>query len=199
MTHQETNALIVAITQLWPTVPFQADHGPGMVKVWQAVLADVPADAAQTVTIDHARRGDPFPPTPGAIAAAVHQLAARITGTGTPTADEAWATVQAQVSRRGWYQGAPDDTAWHPAVAAVVRAIGWAELCHGDTMVVRAHFLKLYPDAAARVTADRRQDTTLAMLGLTRPPAPSLEETQAMLAPLAMTADEMIDHQRGQR
>lgn len=166
MNHQEVNALIQAIHVLWPTVPFQADYGPDMIRVWQLVLNDVPLRAAETIVVDLARSGDRFPPTPGVIAQAVLALRSTIEGTGAPGADEAWQMVAEAVRARGWYRGIPAADSWHPAVDAAARAIGWDELCHGDVMVTRAHFMRLYPEAARRVETGKRQAATFAALGI---------------------------------
>lgn len=164
MTHQEVNSLIQAIHALWPTVPFQATHGSDMVRVWQLVLRDVTLEAAEVVVVDLARSGDRFPPTPGVIVEAVARLTATVGGTSAPDPAEAWATVLDAVRVRGWYRGAPDD--WHPAIGSVVAALGWDEICHGDAMVVRAHFLRLYPEAVRRAETTSRQAATFAALGI---------------------------------
>lgn len=164
MTAQEAARIISIVRSLWPTVPFQAEVNADLVTAWQVVLSDVPFDAAQAFLADLSRGGAHFPPAPGELANAVLLAVARAEGRAAPDADQAWAEVEAAVSSRGWYAGPPD--AWsHPAVAAGVQALGWGELCHGESMINRAHFMKLYPTVQARTEGDRRLAETLTALG----------------------------------
>lgn len=163
MNHQEVHALIGAIHNLWPTVKFAAQTGPDMVRQWQLVLADVPYEAAEVVVVTRARLGDEFPPTPGKLAKHYHDAVAQATGSRAPDADEAWAEVMVGVQRRGFQQGPP--TWSHPAVAAAVQSVSWREICLGETMITRAHFLKLYPAVLARSVNATVQQQTLEALG----------------------------------
>ncbi len=163
MNHQETAGLIATVHRLWPTVPFQADAGREMVRSWQVVLADIPIEAAEALLVNIARSGASFPPPPGQIAAQVLATRDDLAGFTAPTADDAWAEVLRLVQSHGWYRGMP--TVWsHPAVEQVARSLGWDELCHGDPMVVRAHFLRLYPEAVRRHDATRQRTETFTML-----------------------------------
>jgi hypothetical protein len=168
VTEQEANLLIQACAQLWPTVPMQAQYGPQMIRMWAVVLADVSLAEAEVVLASCARQGDRFPPAPGVIARGALDARARVQGRTVPDVDEAWAEVSAAVRRRGWYQG--EGTWSHDAVAQIVRAVSWDELCHGDEMVVRAHFIRLYPAVAARaVAAQQLGETMTALTGVVRP------------------------------
>lgn len=160
MNQRECADLIRAAAILWPTVPHITKVDATMLRLWALALSDIAAADAEAMLVHCSRQGDRFPPTPGVLARLV--LDARSTGSA-PGADEAWAEVSAAVTRRGWYAGMPE---WsHPAVEAAARAIGWDELCHGDVMVVRAHFVKLYTPAADRTGHAARLDETMTMLG----------------------------------
>lgn len=165
MNQQETAAVIEAVHQLWPTVPFQARIGADTVRVWQLVLADIPFLAAEALILARSRRGDPFPPPPGEIARTVIDARRDLDGSAAPDPDQAWAEISVQVRRVGWYRGAGSCVWSHPAVAAVVAALGWDELCHGDVMVMRAHFMRLYTPAVDRVERQRRTVETIAAVG----------------------------------
>lgn len=154
MNDREAATLIGACSQLWPNVPMQAQYGPTMIRLWAAVLTDVTIDEAERAVVAHSRSGAQFPPAPGEIARLALDARASASGDLTPDADEAWAEIMAAVSSRGWYRGAPD-TWSHPAVAAAVVALGWDEICHGDAMITRAHFVRMFPSIAARSTRDR--------------------------------------------
>jgi hypothetical protein len=160
---QETASLLATVQRLWPTVPFQTKVDAAMVRAWQVVLADIPHTAAEALLVNTARAGAAFPPPPGQIAEQVIATRDDLTGSTAPTPDDAWGEVLAVVQRRGWYRGMPESWS-HPAVEQVARSLGWDELCHGDPMVVRAHFLRLYPEAARRHTSVRRRDETFSML-----------------------------------
>lgn len=170
MTEQEANLLIQACAQLWPTVPLQAQYGPQMIRLWAVVLADVSLPEAEQVLANCSRQGDRFPPTPGVIARGALDARAAAEGRTVPDADEAWSEIISVVQRRGWYRGEPDEWS-HPAVAHAVRALSWDELCHGDEMVMRAHFIRMYPAIVARVVgAQQRAETMTALTGVVSPP-----------------------------
>lgn len=66
--------------------------------------------------------------------------------------DEAWAHVEASITRVGGYAPFPDT---HPLVAETVRVIGWRTLCQSDNPVAdRAHFLQLYRTRLERARRD---------------------------------------------
>lgn len=160
MTHQEVEILVRAMTKLWPTVPFQAAVDADLIRLWQLVLIDVPLSGAELVLVTRARAGDRFPPTPGDIVRWHHWMLDR-----TPDVDEAWTEVRRAVSRVGWHAGPPTDWS-HPAVRAAATAIGWTELCHGEEMVVRAHFFRLYPTVQTRVEHQATAARTMGALGI---------------------------------
>lgn len=163
MNARDVGSLVSTIQRLWPTSTFTATVDAALVRTWAVVLADVPLEAAEAMVAARARAGDTFPPPPGTIAHDVLHTIARMNGDAAPDPDQAWDEVQSAIARRGWYEGAP--LSWsHPAVGAAAQAIGWNELCHGDTMITRAHFLKLYPTIAARTDSDRRLHETLTAL-----------------------------------
>lgn len=167
--HREVEALIRAMSKLWPTVPTQAKVDADMIRLWALVLADVPPDGAELVIVTRSRAGDRFPPTPGELVEHWHELNDRANGVQIPTADEAWREVRREIGRLGYMFG--DGHVWsHPAIASAVEAMGWAQLCQGEEMINRAHFLKMYPTVAARARQEQVQERTfdaLAAIGLT--------------------------------
>lgn len=155
MNHQEIRNLIAFVIHAWPSVPWRNDDSKPIVAAWHTILADIELGEATAVLVGVARAGVEFPPTPGVLAKAVLDMRDTIAGRRAPDADQAWAEIQHGISTRGYVNGQPE---WsHPAVAAVVSALTWRELCLGtnhDTM--RAHFLRLYGTAVDRVVRDER-------------------------------------------
>lgn len=153
MNDRDVAQLLAAIDVTWPGAVDRSGAPVELrVRVWSSYLADATIDEAIAAVQTFGLRQDQFPPGPGAVAGVVMDLRQRAAGGSAPAAADAYAEVLDAVRRRGWYVGPP---AWsHPTVASIVAAIGWDELCHGDVMVVRAHFLKLY-DATVRDAAQR--------------------------------------------
>jgi hypothetical protein len=88
--------------------------------------------------------------------AELRQATAIITTGRLPDPDEAWAEVMQQLRAVG-HSGQPTFT--DSAIAATVRAMGWLELCASTNQVAdRAHFLKLYGTARARIDQQRIVD-----------------------------------------
>lgn len=155
MNDRDVRTLLALVTNWWPTVPFKTDDMESVAKAWRIVLADITLDEATLVLAEVSRRGVPFPPTPGDVAKRVLDARDRRAGIAAPDVDEAWAEVQQGIRRCGLVAGPPEWT--HTAIAAVVRAIGWRELCMSDNPdVVRAHFLRMYAPAVERVVSDQR-------------------------------------------
>jgi hypothetical protein len=163
---QEAVNLVGATQRLWPNAFTGQRDLRETAKLWQLVLIDVSYEDAIAALVACARRGDEFAPQPGMLVKQHHDLHDQ----RAPTADEAWAEVQRAIARLGFYIGPPDQWS-HTAVASCADAIGWRELCHGDAMVTRAHFLKLYPAALERTERDRTQAHTDNALNAMRPPA----------------------------
>lgn len=160
MNQPDVQLLVRAVTTLWPSVPYRVPVDAAFIRTWHAVLRDVTLDEAERAVLDASRRGDSFPPTPGAIVAAV--LAARDVSAGltVPDTDVAWAELMGAVRTRGFMQGPPE---WsHPAVADVARALSWRELCYSNNEgVLRAHFLRLYAPAVARAATQHDEPREL--------------------------------------
>lgn len=154
MTAQEAQRLVAAWRSLWPSASWRAEDMRLVLMTWAAVLADIDYAEAEAVIIAIARDGAEFPPTPGQIAERVLTLREQRDGTACPDIDRALAEVRHYVTTRGMHHGEPEQWS-HPAVAAAVHAIGWADLCSGgDT--TRAHFIRAYEAAKHRHRERRR-------------------------------------------
>lgn len=125
---------------------------PATLRAYERLLNDLDVGALQAAVEvwirTHAER-----PTIADLRKAV--AASQATAAASPylDPDEAWAHVEASITRVGGYAEFPDT---HPLVAETVRAIGWQRLCQSDNTVAdRAHFLQLY---RARLERARRDD-----------------------------------------
>lgn len=143
--HQRVVATVAAA---YPTPAW----APPTLRAYAAMLDDLDPEAleaaATTWIQTHAER-----PTIADLRKAV--AASQATAAASPylDPDEAWAHVEASITRVGGYHDFPDT---HPLVAETVRAIGWQRLCQSDNTVAdRAHFLQLY---RARLERARRDD-----------------------------------------
>lgn len=165
MTHQDIAVLVRGIARLWPTVPYRVDVDADFLRVWAAGLDGVTLTEAEAAVVIIMRGGATFPPGPGEIFKTVTDAREHTDGSRVPDADQAWDEVSYQIRRRGWHNGPPTDWS-HLAVGAAVAALGWTELCHGDVMIVRAHFVRMYPAIAARSTRARQIDDALVSLGV---------------------------------
>lgn len=166
MIDREVARLLLALENLWPTVPVRTPDPAFQVQVWQRVLVDISLSEAEVVLIDYARSGAEFPPTAGVIAERALTMRERAAGTYPPDADQALAEVRHYTSTRGLTHGQPEHWS-HPAVADVVKAIGWRELCLADNPdVMRGQFTRIYSDIRARRLAEQRR--TPAMRALLR-------------------------------
>lgn len=169
MNAAEAAALVRAAKRMWPH-SFANESGGDMTeiaKTWQLVMVDVPYDDAVNVLVALCRTGVKFAPGPGEIVEAFHHTV----DPDTPAADVAWAEMVTGVRNcsGGYHYGQPP--AWsHPAVADAVAGITWRELCLGDEMTNRAHFLRMYPDIARRHERQRNAaHTAEAIARLTAP------------------------------
>jgi hypothetical protein len=84
----------------------------------------------------------------------IRELAAEIVGGHLPDGDEAWGEVMDQIRAVG---SSASPSFSHDAIAKVVHAMGWRELCASDNQVAdRAHFLRLYGSARQRLDRERQ-------------------------------------------
>jgi hypothetical protein len=143
MTPIETKKLIAVLAAAYPSANRTASDLEAMASVWHRVLANVPyaeADHAAYEIIGTSR----FMPS-------VSELLSRIRAkheTPRRTGIEAWGDVMRAVSNFGAYRDPKFDD---PAVAQVVRAMGWQELCASENQVAdRARFVDAYEQIAKR-------------------------------------------------
>lgn len=151
MNDQQITQLLGLCSQWWPN--WRApDSVPVMVKSWRILLGDVDFDAGVAALSSYAIANNAFPPPVGLIRRHAAQLA--MPGGQAPAIDEAWGEVLDRIGRVGLKVELPDGPTltWsHPALRAVVEAMGWRNLCVSDNQVAdRAHFARLYGERVER-------------------------------------------------
>jgi hypothetical protein len=137
------------LAQLFSAYP-NAKIDEGTVAVYTRLLSDIPPADLQTV-VDQCIATCKFLPTVAEIREEWHKLTRQI---GQPSATEAWAEVVQQIRAVG-YIGVPTFT--NPVTAAVVKSMGWRELCASENQVAdRAHFLRMYEQLVERGDSVRK-------------------------------------------
>jgi hypothetical protein len=119
-----------------------------MLRLWTAMLEDLPASEAMRALRAYLAEGPPHPPCISDIRRRVAE--ARVDAID---AGAAWGEVQRAIRNYGYNRSPP----WsHPAVAHAVDALGWRTICHTletDLPTLRAQFeryLKGYLDGQRR-------------------------------------------------
>mgnify|MGYP003620057571 CR=1 FL=1 len=112
-----------------------------MLEVWQEDLADLPDDLLAVACRNHRERSQWLPSIAEIRASAVSLM--RQASPARQSASEAWGDVKRAIASIG-YVGSPEFS--NPATAAVVRRMGWRDICmdDGPEGVIRAQFERMY-------------------------------------------------------
>lgn len=122
-------------------------------RVWLDVLGDLDAELVRRAMVSMSVH---FAPTPVELREAAQALAAsRIDGEAPHDAQEALKELHGLVARYGYMRPAEALTAadaWDPALGAVIRTLGWLQICTDDNEAVfRGQFRVLYETASSRI------------------------------------------------
>ena len=119
-----------------------------MLEVWQEDLADLPDDLLAVACRNHRERSQWLPSIAEIRASAVSLM--RQASPARQSASEAWGDVKRAIRSIG-YVGSPEFD--NPATAAVVRRMGWRDICmdDGPEGVIRAQFERFYDAEIARM------------------------------------------------
>jgi hypothetical protein len=169
MSPTEILSVMKLVKATWPNwrAPADPDAADAALQAWSALVGDLPLDAVVASILAYAAEGHEFPPPVGVIRKRVIEAAERSSGSMAPTVDQAWEEIRMCIRSHGMYRVPGQDFGFsHPAIADVVRSMGWQELCISENfdVVDRAHFQKLYPNAVARHAADPRPPEVAAIL-----------------------------------
>lgn len=173
------------------TAKLPADMIAGMVDVWLEHLGDLD-DALLAVAVkNHIERSQWLPSIAEIRASAVSLM--RQASPAAQIAGEAWGDVKRAVGRVGYY-GKPEFD--NPATAAVVRRMGWRDICmdDGPEGVIRAQFERMYDAEIARMEGKVQQSAAVRQFVemMTAGQAPQIEapdpaDVQALIARTAAT------------
>ena len=155
MTDAEIMMLWVYARGLWRSFEIPADDRSQQVniRVWRNELGHLDASLVQRAM--HTHRSE-FPPSPIALHALADDLARAEAGERpAPDADEALAELHRLISHFGYMRpekAAEAAQSFHPALGAVIRALGWQAVCEDTSeAVLRGQFRTLYEQAKSRV------------------------------------------------
>lgn len=142
MTKGEVAKLLVVLAASYPK--FEVDDVK--VQVWYEMLGDLDYDVAN-IAIKKIIMLNTFPPA----IAEVRKAAIEISSPRGLTAAEAWGEVIRAIRDYGYYREKEAMASMSPITAQVVRYLGWREICLSEEPeILRAHFLKMYDQVAAR-------------------------------------------------
>ena len=140
MRESEATRLVAKIKASWPRDPLP----PETAEAYVECLLDLDVDVAE-VALRRAQATLTYRPA----IAEMRKLAAQELA-GMPTAGDAWGEVRRAI----FSAGRARKPKWsHPAIARVVDAMGWIELCDskGPSGVIRGQFLRMYEEVTERV------------------------------------------------
>lgn len=125
-----------------------------MLEVWQEDLADLPDDLLAVACRNHRERSQWLPSIAEIRASAVSLM--RQASPARQSASEAWGDVKRAIRSIG-YVGSPEFD--NPATAAVVRRMGWRDICmdDGPEGVIRAQFERMYNAEIERMESTVQQ------------------------------------------
>ena len=142
MTKGEVAKLLAVLAASYPK--FEVDDLK--VQVWYEMLGDLDYDVAN-IAIKKIIMLNTFPPA----IAEVRKAAIEISSPRGLTAAEAWGEVIRAIRDYGYYREKEAMASMSPITAQVVRYLGWREICLSEEPeILRAHFLKMYDQVAAR-------------------------------------------------
>ncbi len=148
---KETTRILAVVAAAYPR--FGIDSSGITLSVWYSMLGDLPYQTVQAAAQRHILE-NPFPPS----IADIRKLAAELQ---TPPdelvdASDAWGQVLRAIRMYGIYRPQEALDSMAPDVAAVVKAMGWEEICLSDRPdVVRGQFLKLYERKTAATQKEK--------------------------------------------
>lgn len=154
--HSELRRMLAAYPQ--HSTKLRDDQIADMADVWQEDLADLDDNLLVAACRNHRERSQWLPSIAEIRASAVSLM--RQASPSAQTASEAWLDVKEAIRAVG-YMRTPDFT--NPATAAVVRRMGWRELCLSEDPegVLRAQFERFYDAEIGRMERTVQQSPSV--------------------------------------
>lgn len=150
MTEKEVVKLFVLLTAAYPRFDTFSDPEKTrpVIKLWAEMLADIPYEVAE-VAVKKFILESSYPPTIAEIRKQAIEIATSPEDKIGPA--EAWGEVERAIRLYGSYMEEEALSSMSPAVARVVKYIGWREICLSEEPgVVRGQFLKMYQQLQER-------------------------------------------------
>ena len=142
MTRAETAKILAVLAASYPK--FEVDDIK--VQVWHEMLGDL-GYSVVNIAIKKLIMQNTFPPA----IAEVRRATAELMNPDRVTKPEAWGEVIRAIRNYGYYREKEAMASMSPITAQVVRYLGWREICLSEEPeILRAHFLKMYDQVAAR-------------------------------------------------
>lgn len=149
MNKQDTAEMLAYLSAAYPTANITRQTA----QIYHEVLGNIHRDLVMEACRNLVRE-NAFFPAPSEVVRRIAQM----NGMLSPSAGQAWETVQNEIRRIG-HIGHPEFV--DETVQAIVNAIGWRELCLADNQgVVRSNFLKMYAEISQRIDRDRLEALT---------------------------------------
>jgi hypothetical protein len=148
---KETARILAVIAAAYPR--FSIDSSGITLNVWYSMLGDLPYQTVQAAVQRHILENT-FPPS----IADIRKLAAELQAPADESVDssDAWGQVLRAIRMYGIYRPQEALDSMAADVAAVVKAMGWEEICLSDRPdVVRGQFLKMYESKTAATQKER--------------------------------------------
>ena len=153
MTKGEVAKLLVVLAASYPK--FEVDDVK--VQVWHEMLGDLDY-AVASMAVKKIIMQNTFPPAIAEVRKAVTELM----NPEQVTSSEAWGEVTRAIRNYGYYREGEALASMSPTTAQVVRYMGWREICLSEEPeILRAHFLKMYDQVAAREQEKQLLSTTM--------------------------------------
>ena len=150
MTKSEYAKAVSLVTGLWPNNRWET----ATIRAGERLLLDLPGAHVLAAVEMLAAEGERYAPNPGQIRRKAIEVASRVRADDLPDADAALDEVYATIAKVGYYRS----PVWsHPAIASTIDALGgWQAVCLDENPeAFRAHFLRLYATASARVAREQ--------------------------------------------
>jgi hypothetical protein len=180
------NQTLMAYPQHTAKLPH--DVVAGMADVWQEHLADLDDALLSAAVKNHIERSQWLPSIAEIRSSAVSLM--RQASPAAQIAGEAWGDVKRAIASVGYY-GLPDFD--NPATAAVVRRMGWRDICldDGPEGVIRAQFERMYNAEIERMEGKVQQSAAVRqfveMMTVSQAPALPEGDVKALVARTAAT------------
>lgn len=150
MTEIEAAHLVAILAAAFPS----ANVDGRTVEIYVEHLKDLEYDSGRVAVECIVRTADWFPSV-----AAIRKEILSVTGSLSPTREEAWYEVESNMRLKG----RTGKCEWsHPVIAESVKSMGWVNMCLSENIdVIRGQFFKVYDAISQRADRARQAESSL--------------------------------------